>query len=226
MKILLIAGFYTDPKVIKQNEYTNIIMFLKLLNFKVDVFNYNQNENLLDVYNRLKKIIKLTKYNILIAHSMGGALLMKYCNSHVMSSYNKIIFLMPLIIPVPSIKMITQIPFIEKIYVPKLILVPNSKCYDTGNILNDTSFKFIPVKQIVQTYNNLLLKNEDDVIRIINKLPNCYLFYASEEKFNMINTNILKKIKKTIYVDGLHEAFNSIFNNTDFFNKFKKVLLN
>ena len=63
--------------------------------------------------------------------------------------------------------------------------------------------------------------NSDDFIYLLNKYrKNTILFYAKDEAFNTIPEEILDKIYKKEYVNGLHECFNDLHNCKRFFDKF------
>jgi hypothetical protein len=61
--------------------------------------------------------------------------------------------------------------------------------------------------------------NSDDFVSVLNKHENTILFYAKEEAFNTIPSNVLDKIHNKEYVNGLHECFNDSDTCKGFFDK-------
>ena len=116
-------------------------------------FNYSPNEDIVKVYKRLCKVIKDNDFTHLIGHSMGGGLLMRYIYDHPndVSNYKQVILLMPLLYKTPFNKFFFNIPFVRNISVPNALVLPSSKVYLRGNILND-GFKLSKLKQVNNKY--------------------------------------------------------------------------
>lgn len=217
--ILFIRGFNTN-NIETNDTYSHIHILLSQTNY-ITYFNYNPNDDIVETYKKLCKIIRRNNFTHLIGHSMGGGLLMKYISDFPkkIPTYKKIILLMPLVYKVPIIDLIAKIPFIRNLYIPKPIILPASKLYSLGNFLND-DYNLISVSQITDMYNHLML-NSDDFIYLLNKYrKNTILFYAKDEVFNTIPEEILDKIYKKQYVNGLHECFNDLHTCKRFFDKF------
>jgi hypothetical protein len=222
-KILLVPGF--DPQKTKKeflNGYIIFKLFFKESNYNLDIFNYSNNEDIITVYTRLEKYIKKNNYNIILSHSMGGALVFNYCYYNDINNFHKIIFIAPLICKIQMIDKLFKIPFISNLSLPKAILLPNSILFEYGNILND-SFNLVPVKQIYQTYK-CLIKDEKKVINLFNKNENMYLIYMNDEHITVINDEILEKIKNKKIIRGKHGVFFECSNLYYFFCLIKKLL--
>ena len=222
-KILLVPGF--DPQRTKKeflDGYIIFKLFFKESNYNLDIFNYSNNEDIIIVYKRLEKLIKKNNYNIILSHSMGGALVFNYCYYNDINNFHKIIFIAPLICKIQMIDNLFKIPFISNLSLPKAILLPNSILFEYGNILND-SFNLVPVKQIYQTYT-YLIKDEKKVINLFNKNENMYLIYMNDEYITIINDEILKKIKNKKIIRGKHRVFFECSNLYYFFCLIKKLL--
>jgi pimeloyl-ACP methyl ester carboxylesterase len=220
--ILFIRGFNTD-NIYTRDVYCHIYTVLSQNN-TVTYFNYSPNDDILQTYNRLCNTIHNTRFTHLIGHSMGGGLLMKYISdySNKIAQYKAVILLMPLLYKVPLNNLIAKIPFIRNIRAPKALILPASKLYKSGNILND-NYNFISVSQISDMYNYIMLTHTDFVY-LLNKHKNTLLFYAKDEAFNTIPANILKKINNKVIVNGLHECFNDFSTSREFFDKFLPLL--
>ena len=174
------------------------------------------------MYNNLVTQIQTIKYDILIAHSLGGGLLLKYCNENEndISGFQKIIFLMPYIytnpysfIHIASMLNITEIENV--VYLPQFFL--------TG-ITAENNYSMIPLKQIIQSHTILFL-NEEDIVKTINNSKNIFFIYSKEETISQIDTFILEQINDIIYVDGNHTCFCQRNNNSiQFFKIFGDIL--
>ena len=202
--ILFIRGFSTD-NIKTSDTYANIhIVLSQDVNKTVRYFNYSPDEDIVKVYKRLCKVIKNNDFTHLVGHSMGGGLLMRYIYHHAndVSKYKQVILLMPLLYKIPSNKFFFNIPFVRNISLPNAIVLPSSKAYSKGNILND-GFK---------------------LSKLNDNRSNTVLFYAREEGYTPIPNSVLKKIKNKVCVDGLHECFNSLETVKEFFHKFLPYL--
>jgi hypothetical protein len=216
--ILFIRGFNTYmPTEYSFDSYSNI-----LDKYDLEYFNYSPDEDIVEVYSKLSKRIRKGKYTHLIGHSMGGGLLMRYIHDKKIDNSVKIILLMPMIYKIPLNKIIANIPYSGNLKFPKALIIPNSKLYNHGNILND-SYNLLSVSQVVSMYNNIMLEPIEFASTINNS--NCVLFYATREAFNLIPEQSLNLIKpkKLVIINGLHECFNSLGGDSREF--FKKLAL-
>jgi pimeloyl-ACP methyl ester carboxylesterase len=223
--ILFIRGFRTD-NIKMSDTYANIYIVLSQdVNKIVRYFNYSPNEDIVKVYKRLCKVIKDNDFTHLIGHSMGGGLLMRYIYDHPndVSKYKQVILLMPLLYKIPFNKFFFNIPFVRNISVPNALVLSSSKAYSRGNILND-GFKLSKLKQIVEMYKEIMLESGEFIETLNENRSNTVIFYASEEGYTPIPNSVLKKIKNKVYVDGLHECFNSLETVKEFFDKFLPYL--
>jgi len=217
MQILFIRGFNTKLS----NEFDGYSS-IKNVYPHMKYFDYSPDEDLSDVYKRLCKKIKSTNYTHLIGHSMGGGMLMRYIHDHKIKNDVKIILLMPLIYKKPVVKIITSIPIINKIRLPKPLLIPNKNLYDQGNLTND-NFYWLSTSQITKMYNTVMLE-PDQFVSTLNSNSKCVLFYASKEAFNEIPDSILNQIVNLEKIDGLHECFNSVGTSSAFFKTLAKYI--
>jgi len=223
--ILFIRGFGTD-NIKTSDTYANIYIILRQdVNKTVRYFNYSPDEDIVKVYKRLCKVIKDNDFTHLVGHSMGGGLLMRYIYHHAndVSKYKQVILLMPLLYKIPSNKFFFNIPFVRNISLPNAIVLPSSKAYSKGNILND-GFKLSKLKQVVEMYKEIMLESDEFVETLNDNRSNTVLFYAREEGYAPIPNSVLKKIKNKVCVDGLHECFNSLETVKEFFDKFLPYL--
>jgi pimeloyl-ACP methyl ester carboxylesterase len=221
-KILFVRGFATDN--IKTNDtYVNILTVLKQnKNNDVEYFKYSLDEDIQKVYKRLRNTIKSNNFTHIVGHSMGGGLLMRYIYDHPddIPNYKKVILLMPLLYKRRLNKFFFNIPGVRRISLPRAFVLPSSKAYSTGNFIND-GFSFAKLKQPVDMYKDIMLDSEDDFVDALNKhQSNTVVFYAREEAYTPIPNDVLKRIKNKVYVNGLHECFNSLETTEEFFDKF------
>lgn len=226
MCILFIRGFNTDMNSSLEetkHRYSSFDNFFEMSKYDFNYFNYSTEENLDVVYSRLEKQLMNGSYNILMGHSMGGGLLLKFLTEHQekIETYSKIIFLMPMITKVFSTEIICKIPFIDKIYLPKWLIIPNNNLFNNGNILND-SFNLLNSKQVVTMYNDKNYISKMD-LSIINK-PNCVMIYAKDEMLSTITSDVLEKIKNKHILEGKHEMFNEINHSNKFFKTLKSLI--
>ncbi len=187
---------------------------------------YELEEDISSVYKRICKLIKHDTFDFLIGHSMGGTLLYNYISKHPnkISKFKKCILLMPLLHKDCIINAITKIPRIDTISLPKALIYPKNNLYNGGHIWNDIqNTKMIPLKQISQCYD--LLPNDNEIIKTINKHPNCDIFYATEEKFTIIPEETLHKINNIHIIDGKHELFKDCEKAPAFFNELRKCII-
>jgi len=220
-RIIFVRGFNTDN--IKSNDtYANIhIVLSQNVNNIITYFSYSEDEAIVKVYKRLSKVLKDNDFTHVVGHSMGGGLLMRYVYDHPgeISKYKHVILLMPLLYKTPFNKFLLNLPFVEKICVPNLLVLPSSKAYSKGNILND-GLKFSKMKQPAGMYKEIMLDPDVFVDALNKNRSNTVLLYAKEEGYNPIPQPVLEKIKNKVYVEGLHESFNSLETVKDFFENF------
>lgn len=219
--ILFIRGFAT-PLSSGFDDYLHLKMIVNKTHDLV-YFDYDPSEALDVVFNRMCSAIGSRKFDILMAHSLGAGLLTKYfkSNPYEIPKYEKIILLMPFICKNIKAELVSALfaspLFIlnPKFFLPKALLCPASDLFDGGNLLN-SNYSLISFKQPTDLYNepNSIISN--DVSWIVNN-PNIMLFYASEEKINVIDESVLQKIPPAQLkrVSGLHECWCSIRINND-----------
>jgi hypothetical protein len=193
--------------------------------YKLEYFNYSPEEDLSVVYARLCDKIENNLYDVIIGHSMGGGLLLKFLTEHkeymdcISKTNKKIIFLMPLIERSLANDIIAWIPFIENVYLPKLIAFPNNFLYDDGNILNDDIYPVLG-KQFVTMETKYIDKMD---LSIIDR-NNCHMIYAKNELFNVISQPTLNKIKNKTILEGKHQMFMEANHSIQFFQTLKSLL--
>jgi pimeloyl-ACP methyl ester carboxylesterase len=221
--ILFVRGFNTD-NIKKNDTYYHVRKVLSQSN-SVTYFNYNPTENIAKVYENMCSTIRKGKFTHLIGHSMGGGLLMKYIADypHKIPVYKKIILLMPLIYKEPVNNFIAKIPFVRNVFLPKAVILPASKLYSLGNFLND-DYNVVSLSQIVDAYHHMMLDSEKFVHLLNKHRKNIIVFYAKQEFFNTIPDNILNKIENLVLVNGLHECFNDLTTNNEFFKEMERIL--
>ncbi len=218
MNILFIRGFNSDLSN-TNNTLQHFETFFELSEYKLVHFNYTPDEDINDVYNRLQKQITMFNYDILMGFSLGGCLLMKLYQEHNISE-TKCIFLMPLITKDNlKFRLLSKIPFIKNLRLPKAVYLPNNSLYNNGNIIND-SYNLISPQQIFTIYNDWIDKFD---IQLLNN-KNCHIIYAEDETINVISKKNLDKIKNITILPGKHEIFNDFHTEKLFFTTLKNLL--
>jgi hypothetical protein len=192
-------------------------------------FDYDTLEDIRDVYKRLSETIESRHFDILMGHSLGGGLLTQYIkyNPEKVQKYDKIILLMPLLCKNVAFDIITKFSFIlNNFLLPKGLFAPSWYITDDGNILNNYT-ELISFKQPCDIYSSI----SNDISFIVSN-PNITVFYALDEKLNVIDESILQQIPSSQLkrVRGLHECWRSIRiyddPNTDFFTQFRLMFNN
>jgi hypothetical protein len=226
--ILFVRGFATSLKS-DCDDYLHLKHVLSE-RYEVIYFDYDTLDDIRDVYKRLSETIESRHFDILMGHSLGGGLLTQYIkyNPEKVQKYDKIILLMPFICKNIAFDIVSQFSFIlNNCLLPKGILAPSWYLHDDGNILNNYT-EFISYKQPCTLYTCSDTPISNDV-SFIEDNPNITVFYASDERLNVIDESILQTIprKQLKRVNGLHECWRSIrINNpyVDFFTQLKSVL--
>lgn len=224
-KVLFVSGFNTHPEEHdNMNLYSSIEVYFKFSNTEVTFFRYKTTEDLRVVYLRLEKILNTKEHDMIITHSMGSCLAMKYIAET--NDTRKIIMCMPFITTSRIMRLATYIPLIQYIYVPKCCMIPNHTLYAGGNILND---EVTPVccNQIYFAITDFFL-DEDELIKVIKNHKNLRIIYADNEKVSPIDSSTITQIiEKVTFTKGKHCSFANIIQMSDFFevltSQFKKL---
>lgn len=222
MKILFVSGFNTHPEEQDMiNTYSAFDIYFKFSDSKLDYFRYKTAESLHDVYERLFNILKSNKHDLVICHSMGCCLAMKYV--HETKDKRRFILCMPFIHMSLFTKLLSNIPLIQHLYLPKCCLVPNHLLIDGGNIFND-ELRFIRCNQIHTAVADFLLPDEK-LIQTINT-NNIHIIYSESEFISPIDINILSQIKRDqiSYSKGKHISFSNTYHMSNFFDVFTNAL--
>ena len=166
--------------------------------------------------------LETKQHTIIIGHSLGCGLLMKYLSEH--DEDRNVILLMPFI-SVPKWKQtafsyLTIIPF--PLRLPKCIAIPNSSLFEGGNVMNDTA-EILNLSQITYAITNIFL-SEYEIVYIFETRQNINMLYADDETVSPIECCLLDKITKKKYVKGKHAAFTDPYMNKYFFEEFAKLL--
>ena len=207
------------------DNYRDIEAFLCKYNIDVTYIDYELTEDISSVYKRMCKTIRKGDFTYLIGHSMGGFLLYQYIALHPgkINKFKQCILLMPLASKDTAVNLLTKIPYIENISLPKSLIYPKNNLYNGGHIWNDMQLtKIIPIKQICQCYD--LLPSDDILVQTLNSSPNCILFHASEEKFAVIPKTTLDKLNRLQSIDGKHELYKDPEKAPAFFKALRKQL--
>ncbi len=223
MKILFVSGFNTHPDERQDgiDLYSSFDIYFRFSNNKLEYFRYKTTESLYNVYERLYDILKTKKHDLVICHSMGSCLAMKYI--HETNDKREFIMCMPFIHTTLFTKLLTNIPLIQYLYIPKCCLIPNYLLIEGGNIFND-ELTFIRCNQIHTAINDFFLP-EEKLIQTINS-NNIHIIYSENEFISPIEPYILSQIKRDqiSYSKGKHISFSNTYHMSNFFDVFTTAL--
>ena len=244
-RILFIGGFNTDIEEHRLNFYFAFENFFKMVEdtYTVEFFTYNTRQNLNTVYERLSNSLEHNKYDIILAHSMGCCLFTKWLHEqdtietmetietkqiNTNKSHNKqtkIVLMMPFICKTFNLQMLSYVPCIQYMLMPKCIVIPNNTLFEEGNCLND---RIIPtlLKQVYQTVVEDFMLPTDLLVETLNKFDNIDIIYATNELVSPIPDAVLKQINNVYMVDGMHMAFMDVKNSSRFFTQLKQLISN
>jgi hypothetical protein len=225
--MLFIRGFDTTVSV-GADEY----LYLKLLfekTYEFTYFDYEPNEDLKDVYARFLSTIEKKKFDIFIGHNLGGGLLVKYIKSAQYKN-EKVILLMPFICRNPNLDLVSNFFTFHKRFDPKLVF---SKAIFSplfyileGSIVLNSDFSLVSFKQLYDMYMDPDIQT-NDISKFMNDNANVTIFYAEDERLNIIDETILRQIPKgrLIRVNGFHECWRSSSDpDTDLFARLNNRL--
>lgn len=232
--ILFIRGFNTNTSQFPDKHYAYFdVLYNSSKKNEFTFFHYSNSEDIRSVYARLVDVLSKSRHEVVMAHSMGGCLFVKYMSEFPerLRSFKKIVLLMPLISKVAWIDVVSRIaiaaPFIEDIPVFIPAFLSSTALSDNTNITNDFcnnnfSELWVPSKQVVQCYNDIILPPEQ-LVRLLNGTPQCVLIHASDETVAPIDPHCLAQIRRKVQVQGKHECFNDSARAIPFFAKLAKV---
>lgn len=216
MRILFIRGFNTDqshPKTSVSGKYNN---FDKQLKYDITYFNYGTSEHIKDIFERLKTKMS-DKYDVIIAHSMGGCLLTKYLQLNPNKCFAKIIMIAPLLVKKRTTKILVKPSFMKYFTLPKMFVSDNP----------DTTYSdWVSLKHVHQIYKKkyAFFLDEEVLVQTINNYSSLFIIYSKEEETTQIPSTILEKFKNVIYVDGRHCAFEQEEHKDVFFDVLLKLI--
>jgi hypothetical protein len=229
-KLLFIRGFQLSEDR-EYDEYKQICTFFSMSEYKLEYFKYTTEERLDEVYKRLGETIKQGDYSVLMGHSMGGALLTKYCMEHDVRKYDNIILLMPFIRTNSFMHKALTWDFVREWRIPKAMLLPRSHIegVDTNTlsfiisvIINDT-FALIGIHHPFYAKENLFMPDKQ-IIRFFKCKKNIHLIHSPTDSLVSFDETILSQIKNKYSVEGGHLSFSSKKYDNTFFDKLLSIL--
>lgn len=229
-KLLFVRGFSLSNNR-EYDEYKQIYTFFRMSEYKLQYFWYTTDEPLDRVYERLVETINSCDYSVLMGHSMGGALLAKYCRENDVSGYEKIILLMPFIRTNSFLNKALTFEFAKGWRVPKAMLLPRSHIEGADTnlasfiisvIINDT-FAPIGIHQPFYAKTNLFLTDNEIIEFFINN-DKIHLIQSPTDSLVSFDDTILSQIKNQYSVEGGHLSFSSKKYENTFFDKLLSIL--
>jgi len=236
-KVLFVRGYDTYLSKSSGDEYAvfyNLFRFDKHHSYRFNYFNYSSNEPLPKVYARLAKSLNDSTYDIIVSHSLGGLLTVKYFHQYPtqLKKCKKVILLMPLICERIDGELISNfLPIVRCLSLPKGLLLPKQDLNSDFGLFPflEDWITLISLQQLVDAFNfqSGFILDLSVLIAFLNAhCQKITIIYALGDKLAVIPPAIRNKIKNIHYVLGNHEAFNESQNSTFFFKVFKRVLLN
>jgi hypothetical protein len=229
-KLLLVRGFGLSNDSV-YNEYKQIYVFFRMSKYKLKYFKYRTEEPLDQVYCRLENTIKKGKYSLLMAHSVGGALLAKYCRENDVSEYDKIILLMPFIRASSCIENCLKFEFAKKLRIPTAFLLLNLYVVSVDmsifsfiiSVLANDSFGLIDLHQPFYAKENLFMTNSN-IIDFFRFNQNIHLIHSPTDGVVSFDNDVLSKIKRKYMVEGGHLSFAFKKYSNTFFEKLLYII--
>jgi len=221
-KLLFVRGFSLSNNS-EYDEYKQIYTFFRMSKYKLEYFWYTTEEQLDEVYERLEQTIKTGNYSVLMGHSMGGALLSRFCRENDVSGYDKIILLMPFIRTNSVLNQLLTWDFAREWRVPKVMVLPQSFVegakatifsHIVSALLHD-SFAPIGIHQPFYAKDNLLMTDKE-IVRLFKN--NIYLIHSPTDELISLEPELLSRIKNQYSVDGGHLSFSSKKYDNNFFD--------
>jgi hypothetical protein len=197
--------------------------------YKLEYFKYTTEEPLDKVYDRLYQTINNGDFQILMGHSMGGALLSKFCRENDVDNFEKIILLMPFIYTNSILNNLLKLDFVKNYRFPKAMILPQPHISGIDvnpfsfiiSVLANDSFSLISIHQLFYAKQNLLL-TEKQIIKLFKK--NIHLIHSPTDPLVSFEPDVLSGIKNKYLVDGGHLSFSSKKYDDTFFDKLLSVL--
>lgn len=181
--------------------------------YEFTYFDYEPNEDLQAVYARFVNIIEISKFDVFMGHGLGGGLLVKYIKSALYKN-EKIILLMPFICSNPKLDITSKFLQFHQIFDPKLVFPKSIYSplfyFLEGSLVLNGDFSLVSYKQPYDMYMDPDIQS-NDVCKFMNDNKNVTIFYAEDERLNIIDETILQQIPKgrLIRVKGFHECLRS-----------------
>jgi hypothetical protein len=222
MRVLFVSGFNTHPEDHHGSDlYTAFDLYFRFSGDEVTFFRYRTSEHLNDVYKRFTDILDTKQHDLVICHSMGSCLAVKYI--HLTGDKRRFILCMPYIHTSVYIKLLSKIPWVRHVHLPKCCIIPNHTLFYGGNILND-EMKLIGCGQVYSAVCDFFL-TDNELVDLINT-KDIHIIYATNEMVSPIEPHILSQIKtdRLSYSKGKHVSFGNVYNMSDFFEVLSNAL--
>jgi hypothetical protein len=231
MRILFITGFNTHPDERGGvNPYKVFELYYRNSPDKIEFFRYKTYEKGDEVLFRLKTQIHANNYDMIISHSMGGALIYRLLNddqtTSILRKMERVVLLMPMLYIDPCINLVVNFTTLPDIPVPFSLIVPNNKLVSNESVA--TNPQLVICRQIKYAYNNLLPTSPFDAVFTFNSYPNVRLMFATNDTVTVpLAKEYIRKINRDqvfLLHDGLHEGFRSPDTQEQFFELFEQMI--
>lgn len=217
MRVLFVCGFNPSATSRWNAHYDPVKGHFDASDVTADYFTYTWTECADSVYARLRDTLAATRYDSVVGHSMGGALVARYFtrNPDSLRSYASVVLCMPLISTGNRLHaMLARVPLIG------LMPIPSSVLY-VDRLLNCTFPLSEAVgvprpfcsQQIVHVYREWI--PHLDLAMLAR--PNVHLIYATDDALCPLTASTVARAAHAYRVTGDHEAFNAPRSSRAFF---------
>ena len=220
-KILFISGFNTHPDDSNGVDlYLVFKIYYMFSGHELEFFRYDNGEPLNNVYCRLKAILDTKVHDLILTHSMGSCLFLRYVFEH--GDKRNAILCMPFIHATPFNKLICALPLMSNCRLPKCLVLPNHLLLEGGNPLND-EIRLINLSQPICAINHFFLSDEN-LVKTIGEYTNLRIIYSEDEQISPISEDILRVLgSKVLYIPGKHVSFGNAIQMNEFFEAFTEA---
>jgi hypothetical protein len=191
MRLLFVCGFNAALCACSGAPYDGIRAHLAGVGFDAKYFMYKWTECAESVYTRLHGVLSGSKFDALVAYSLGATLVARYLTVHAdaAAAYRRVVLCMPLLVPNATLALLARAPLSPLVPLP---LAPH------GTLCR--------LQQVVHVYRHWLDNTEKvDAVALLER-PNVHVLYALCETRTPIPWRVLSRAANLHVVHGGHAA--------------------
>jgi pimeloyl-ACP methyl ester carboxylesterase len=225
MRVLFVGGFNPSATWSWNAHYDPVKGHFDASDHTVDYFTYTWTECADSVYARLSDALAATRYDSVVGHSMGGALVARYFTRKPdrLRSHASVVLCMPLISTDNRLHaLLSHVPFIGLMPVPSSVLYVDRLLKCTFPLSEAVgALGLFCGQQIVHVYREWLPHLDIGMLAS----PNVRLIYATEDALCPLAASTVARAAHAYRVDGDHEAFNAPRSSGAFFAALERALI-